>query len=136
VTDVWLAIIAIAVVAMAAAQIAAAVVMARLARQTSDSLQALRRDLQPVIEKVDRLADAAGEVTALAAVQMQRVDRLLAETTARFDEAFAVVQEALLAPLQRGSTLLAAIRAGWAIFRDWQDRRRPRREDEDALFVG
>jgi nitrate/nitrite-specific signal transduction histidine kinase len=133
---VWLALMSIALVVMAGAQVAALLTIARFTRQTSESLQGIRRDLQPVIAKIDRLADEAGKVTALAIIQVERVDRLMALTADRVDEALVLLQDAVVAPLKRGTAMLTAIRAGWALFRGWQDRARPRREDEEALFVG
>jgi hypothetical protein len=134
---VWLAIIAISVALMAIVQTLAVVHAARLARQASDTLDSIRRDLQPVIQKIDRVADEAGRITALAAIQVERVDELLSTTVARMDSALSIVQDALVQPLRRGSAILTAVRAGWALFRGWQGRQpRYRREDEDALFVG
>ena len=107
---------------------------AQLARAIMDTI---RRDLQPVIQKIDRVADEAGRITALAAIQVERVDELLSATVARMDSAMTIVQDAFVQPLRRGSAILTAVRAGWAIFRGWQGRQpRYRRDDEDALFVG
>ena len=134
---VWLAVIAISVAIMAVTQVLVLIQAAKLARQAGETLQTIRRDLQPLIQKIDRVADEAGRLTALAAVQLERVDYLLATTVDRVDSALAVVQDALVQPLRRGSALVTAIRTGWALFRGWQDRgTRMRREDEDALFVG
>jgi hypothetical protein len=130
-----LATIAVATVVMAIVQVTVAVQARRLARQAADAAQQLRRELGPLLEKVNRISDDAARVTALAVVQVERVDRMLNTTAARVDEVTRAVQ-AIVEPLRQGSTWMGAIGLVTSIIRDWRQRRRSDRDDEDALFVG
>jgi hypothetical protein len=134
--NVWLATMAVALVVMALVQVGVIIVLARVGLQAARTVKELRRDIKPLIEKANRVADDAARASALAVVQMERVDRLIESTVERVDETLGVVQDAVLGPLRTGSALLAALRAGFAMFRGWQGRTRPTRDDEDALFVG
>lgn len=133
---VWLATIALAVVVMAVVQVAVVLQAARMARQAAETVQDLRRELRPLIEKANRIADDAARATALATAQVERVDRLLATTAVRVDEALTLVQSAIVEPIRQGSAFVTAVRAALAVFRSWQDRPRRNRDEEEALFVG
>jgi uncharacterized protein YoxC len=133
---VWLATIAVAVVVMAVVQVAVVLQAARMAREAAATAQELRRELRPLLEKAHRIADEAARATALATLQVERVDRILATTADRVDEALGLVQSAVVEPLRQGSALVTAVRAAFAVFRTWQDRPRRSRDEEEALFVG
>lgn len=135
---VWLSMMAVALVIMATIQIAAIVVAARFAKQAFEAIQDVRKEIKPLIEKANRVADDAARATALAVVQVERVDRLLANTVERVDETMGMIQHTLLEPLRQGSAWMSALRTGFSMFRSGLTRdRRPRtRDDEDPLFVG
>lgn len=133
---VWLAIIAIAVAVMAAMQIVLALIALKAAREMIATVAELRRDIKPVLDKTQRLVDEAQRVTALATLQVERVDRLLASTVERVDETLSIVQHAIIRPVRQGAALMAGVRAALYVFRHWQDKSRPSRDDDEALFVG
>ena len=132
----WLAVIAIAVALMAVAQVALALIALRAAREMTGTVAELRRDLKPVIDKADRLVDEATRVASLASLQVERVDRLLANTVDRIDETLSIVQSAVIQPVRQGAALMAGLRAALSALRSWQDRGRHSRDDDEALFVG
>lgn len=135
---VWLAVMAGALVVMAAVQIALALAALKAARQLTDAVQAVRRDLGPLIERSQRIAEDAARVTALAAVQMERVDRLVQATSARVDDTLSAVRSAVAGPARHAAAIAAGIQAVLALVRAWQDRAaRPATDDgDDPLFVG
>jgi uncharacterized protein YoxC len=134
---VWLATIAVAVVVMAVVQVAVVLQAARMARQAAETAQELRRELRPLLEKAHRIADEAARATALATLQVERVDRLLSNAAERVDEAFGLVQSAVVEPLKQGSAFVTALRAAFTVFRSWQERPgRHSRDEDEALFVG
>jgi len=136
VTDVWLGVIAVAVLVMAVAQVAVLIRLSQVAKDTSTAARDLRRELTPLIEKANRIADDAGRVSALALAQMERVDQALSSTMRKIDDTVAVVQSAIIGPVRQGTALVAGVRAALAVFKARQDRGRYGRDDEDALFIG
>lgn len=129
----WFALMAVAMAAMAVAQVAVLVTLARTAREVTRTAVELRQGITPLLEKANRIADDAARGTALAVAQVERVDKLLATTTARIDEMLVAIKNAVVEPLRHGSAVAAALKAIIAAFR------RPERrdaDDEDPLFVG
>ncbi|HEX5215384.1 MAG TPA: hypothetical protein VFV98_07955 [Vicinamibacterales bacterium] len=133
---VWLAVIAIAVAVMAVMQVVVALVALKAAREMTLTVAELRRDLKPVIDKTSRLVDEATRVASLASLQVERVDRLLANTVERIDETLSLVQTAVIRPVRQGAALVAGVRAALSALRAWQDKSRHSRDDDEALFVG
>jgi hypothetical protein len=138
---IWLGVIAVAVAIMALVQIGVIVVALRLARQLSVTVDELRREIGPLVEKVHRIADDAARATSLATIQIERIDDILSTTTARVDEGLAIVRNAMGGPLRQGYAVAMALRAALSAFR-----RRPQttsrssrpigHDEDDALFVG
>ena len=133
---VFLGIMAVALVAMAAAQIMISVSLMRATRQLSETVHRIQHDLGPLIDKAHRMTDDAARVAALAVTQLERVDRLVSSLSVRIEQTVATVQDAVVAPLKQGATMIAALRAVVSVIREWQGRRPAAREDEDPLFVG
>src|SRR5262245_52610202 len=127
---------AVALVAMAGAQVLIGIAVLRASRQMTEVAESLRRDVRPLIEKATRLTDDAARVTALAAVQAERIDSLLSLVSARVDETMGLVQNAVVGPARQGAAILAGIRAVIGAVREWQGRAARVHEDEDPLFVG
>jgi hypothetical protein len=131
-----LAIMAVALVGMAIGQVVLAVAAARFARQATEAMGDLRKELRPIVEKVQRVTDDASKVTGLALVQVERLDRAVDATARRVDEMLTTIQDSIVGPLRQGSALIAGLRAVMEMFRTAPDRQRRVREDEDALFIG
>ncbi len=132
----WLATIAVAVVVMTLLQIAVLVQAARLARDASDTVRQLRKDVAPLIEQAQRIADDAGRAVALARAQVERVDEIVATSTERIDDVLDVVQRAIVGPARQGTAVWAAVRAALAFFRSRQERSPGGRDEDHALFIG
>jgi uncharacterized protein YoxC len=133
---IWLAVIAVAVLVMAVVQVGLVVVVMRSARQATDTLQQVRRDVQPILERAQRISDEAARATALATAQVERIDGVLASTAVRIDQTLSIVQGAIVEPVRQGAAVVAAVRAAMAVFRGIGERQRSARSEEEALFVG
>lgn len=133
---VWLGVMAIALVVTAVMQFASSFAVIKLAKQATQTIKDVQREIQPLIEKAHRIADDAQRTTAIAALQAERLDELVRTTTERVSDTLGLVQGAIVEPLRKGSMVMAIARAAFAIFNNRNDRRRQAREDEDALFVG
>ena len=140
-TVVWLGVIAGGVVIMAAIQIGLIVVGLRVARQLAQTADEIRREVRPLAEKLNTLADEAARAASLATLQLERLDQILSSTTARVDESLNIVRHAMGGPVRQGYALALALRAAFAAFRRRQERNSRTRpagthEEDDALFVG
>lgn len=139
---IWLGVIAVSIALMAVIQIGLIVVSLRVARQLSAAADDIRKEIKPLVEKVHRIADDAARATSLASVQIERIDQILSNTTARVDEGLSILRNAVGGPLRQGYAVALAVRAAISAFsrRSNRDTHRPSsaatREEEDALFVG
>jgi len=132
---VCLAAMAVALVTMAIAQMALAWQIARLAKQTMETTQELRRDFRPIVDKLHRIADDATRATALGLTQLERIDQMLGTAALRIDETLTVVQDAIITPVRHAAAVIAGLRAAYTAFRGSPGSHHVR-EDEDALFIG
>jgi phosphohistidine phosphatase SixA len=117
-------------------QIVTALALLRATREISGAVREIQRDIRPLIDKATRMTDDAARVTALALVQVERVDRLVSSLAVRIEETVSIVQSAVGQPIKQGATIIAAFRAVFAAVREWQGRQAAARDDEDPLFVG
>jgi len=134
---------AVALVVMALVQVAAIVGAVLAARRVERLLGRLERDLQPAMERVTALTGEAARAASLAAAQVERVDRVVAELGHRVEASAAAVQRAMGRPAREGAALVAGVRAGLVTLRDQRRRRRAgageggsNAGDEDPWFVG
>lgn len=138
-SGVFLAVIAAATLVMALIQVGAIVVALKAAKQAQAMVASVQRDVQPLLAKVNGLADEASRTAAIATAQAQKIDRLVTDLTRRVDETSAVVQQAIVTPAREGLAVVAAVKAAIGVFSNFGDfRGRPGRhgEDDDALFIG
>lgn len=137
-TDLYLALIAVAVLVMAIIQVAAVVFAARAARRIGDAVTRFEDDVRPIIRNLQTMSAEAARATATAATQVDRAERLLGDLSLRMDETLTALQKAILVPARDGMALLHGIRAALAALRSTAPRRgRPSHaEEEDALFIG
>lgn len=133
---IWLAVIAMAVLVMAVVQVVVVIRALRLARDASESLQQIRREVQPLLGKANRISDDAARATALAVTQVERVDEMMAAAATRLDDTLTVVQGAIVEPVKQGAAVVAAVRAAVAVLRGISDRQESHQSEEEALFVG
>jgi hypothetical protein len=143
VTDVWLAIIALAVTVMAAIQVGAIVLGLRLARRVDQLTADLERDVKPLLRHLTEMTAEAARATALATAQVERVDRLFGDLTVSVERTVAVVSQLVGGPAKNGFALFSAARAAFSAFRDLRASSSRRRQtyrttadDEESLFIG
>jgi hypothetical protein len=137
--EVSLAVIAVAAVAMALVQVGAAVAGWVLARRISRLVGQIERDVKPLADNLNAMARDAARATALAAVQAERVDRLVGDLTAKIEEAASTVQRAVITPIREGAAVMAGLRAALDLFGGLSKgarSARARAEEEDGLFIG
>jgi uncharacterized protein YoxC len=132
----FIGVTAVSVLIIAIGQVVLALALAKTARKISASVDQLRGDVRPLLDKVNRIADDAGRVAQLAVVQVERVDQLLASTSARVDETLGLLQSVVGRPVKQGAAIVAAVRAALEALRSWQSRPSAGHDDEDPLFVG
>jgi broad specificity phosphatase PhoE len=88
---------------------------------------------------VNAIGRDAARAAALAAAQVERVDRLFASVTDRVEQTVQALQKAAGMPAREGAALIVALKAAVGAFRELRERSRTRvgrTEDEDALFIG
>ncbi len=108
--DAFLGVIAVGVAVMAITQIGLIVMLVRLARRMDALATQVEREIGPLAERLGAVADNLQRATALAGVQVERVDRLLAAVSRRTEETFGVVQHAIVGPVREVMGVVAAIR--------------------------
>jgi hypothetical protein len=138
VTNLFLGIIAVAVVVMAVIQVAAIVFAMSAARRIGQAADRIEQDLRPVVHNLRTISADAARAAGLAAMQMERADRLFGDLSRRAEQVMAAVP-GLLGPAGKGLAFLNGLKAALAAIQEL--RRTPRRgaahpEDEDALFIG
>lgn len=135
--QVFLGLIALATLVMAALQVGAVVFATRLAKRVEQLTDRIEHDIKPLLANLTQASEHAAHASSLAAQQVERADRLFADTANRIDETFALVQAAVVAPAREGRAIVSGVRAAIAAFRELRAARaRSRMEEEDALFIG
>jgi hypothetical protein len=138
VTDVFLGIIAVAVAIMAIIQVAAIVFAMSAARRIGQVADRIEQDLRPLMSNLQAISSEAAKAASLAALQMERADRMFADFSRRAEQMMATIPS-LLGPTGKGFAFLNGLKAVLAAIQDF--RRSSRRgaahpEEEDALFIG
>jgi len=143
VTDVWLAIIALAVAVMAAIQVGAIVLGLRLARRVDQLTTKLEHDLGPVIQNLADVTAEARRATALATAQVERADRLFGDLAHTAERTMTIVSQIVTGPARNGFAIVTAARAAFSAFRGLRNASRRRQayrssapDDEESLFIG
>lgn len=141
-SSVWLAVMAISLAVMAVIQIGLIIVGLRVAQRATVAIEDLRKELGPLTDKLNRIADEASRAASLAALQVERVDQLMSTATVRVDQTLGLLQNVVSGPVRQGVTAINAFRAALSIFRGWQGRKAAKRaapvisDEDDQLFVG
>jgi hypothetical protein len=138
-TNLFLGTIAVATLVMAILQVGAVVYAGVLARRVARLLDRLEQDLKPLSASMNAIGRDAARAAALAAAQVERVDRLFANLTERVEQTVQALQKAATIPAREGAALMVALKAAVGTFRELRERsatRPGRTDDEDALFIG
>ena len=138
---VFLGVMAVSLLVMAIIQVGAIIALLKVGKKSIEAIEDVRRELKPLMEKVNRIADDASRASSLAVIQVERVDRFMASTSNRVADTLGILQTAVAGPASKAAGLVAAVRAGMQVFQYLQQRRQRRssshaREEDDALFVG
>jgi len=132
--EIFLGLIAMATLAMAIVQVGIIVAAGLLARRVIRLVAQVERDLQPLVENVNAIGRDAARTVAVAAAQVDRVDRLINDLVARVEETVSTLTGPS-GPSRKGRAMMAAFRAAFGALRDARRARQRRSEDEDALFI-
>ena len=141
-TDVWLAIIALAVALMATIQVAAIVLGLRLARRVDQLTTQIEHDVKPLLNNLTAMTAEAQRAVSLATAQVERADRLFGDLALSAERTIAVASQLVGGPAKNGFALFSAARAAFDAFRDLRDASRRRQayrsapDDEESLFIG
>ena len=137
--EVFLGVIALATLTMAAIQVGIIVYGVSVARRVNRMLSQVEQEMRPLAESVNAIARDAARISSLATGQVERIDHLVTDLTARVEQTATTVQDAILKPLRDGAALMSGVKAAIAMFREFTPRGgagRTRAEDDDALFIG
>jgi len=132
--EVFLGIIAFASLLTAVMQVGALVAAARLAMRLEKVVGRIEQEIKPLAAHLDQMGRDATRVTALAAVQVERVDALFADLIGRLESTLDAVQSVVSKPAREGAAIWAALRAVLGAVRS-RSNRGSRADDEDALFI-
>ena len=78
--------------------------------------------MKPLAESLNAIARDAARISALAAGQVERVDRLVTDLTTRIEQTATTVQDAILRPLREGAAIMAGVKAVIDVFREFTKR--------------
>jgi hypothetical protein len=134
----FLGIIAIATLVMAIVHVCVIMYGWTLARRLLRLMDQIELDMKPIVDNLNAMARDAARATALAAVQVERVDTLFLDLTSKIEQTAATVQRAILTPLREGAAVMAGLKAVMAVLKDLRrsSGSGARTEEEDALFIG
>ena len=136
--EVFLGVIAVATLTMALIQVSVIVYGWILARRIARLVAEIEQELKPLADNLNAMARDAARATALAAAQVERVDRLFGDLATKLEQTASTVQKAVIAPLREGAAVMTGLRAALNVFRELGRSRstRARSDEEDALFIG
>lgn len=140
--ELFLGIIAFAVLVMALIQVGAIFAGIRLAKRVDRLATQLDQEIKPLIANLTAVSSEAARAAALAARQMERVDRVFGEMVQRVDQTLLAAQEFVTGPARQGLAIMSGVKAVLDAFRGLREasRRRaaarPTVDDEESLFIG
>ena len=138
-TEVYLAVIAVAVAAMAVIQIAAIVVAMRAAKRVGDAVGRFEDDLRPIVTNLKAMSADAARTASIASAQAQRAEQLIGDLTTRVNHTVAAVEATVVTPAREAYAMVQGVMGALAAFRQAPPRagrRQVATEDEDPLFIG
>ncbi|MEO8482275.1 MAG: hypothetical protein ABI634_08710 [Acidobacteriota bacterium] len=138
---VFLGIMAVSLAVMALIQVGLIIAGIRVAQKLGAAIDDVRREIRPLMDKVNQIADDAGRATSMARQQVERIDEFMATATSRIDDTLGIVQSLMSGPVRQGAVAMSAVRAVMGAIRQWQSRKTARptpqdHDEDDAWFVG
>ena len=142
--ELLLAVIAVAVLVMAAVQVGAILAGLRVARRVERLATDLETSVKPVIANLTTMTADASKAAHLAAAQVEKFDKLVADLSVRVDQTMATAQHFVASPGREGMAIVAGIRAAVSVIQGLRAARRRRstarpdgfEEEEESLFIG
>jgi hypothetical protein len=139
--EVFLGVIALATLTMAAIQVGVIVYGVSMARRLDRLLKQVEHEMKPLAESINTIARDAARISSLATGQVERVDRLVTELTARIEQTATTVQDTILKPLRDGAAIMSGVKAVIEVVRELTNRpganrARARADEDEALFIG
>ena len=138
-TEVYLAVIAVAVASMAVIQIAAVVVAMRTAKQVGDAVGRFEADVRPIVTNLKAMSVDAARTASIASAQAQRAEELIGNLTTRVNDTVAAVEASVVAPAREAYAMVQGVLGALAVFRQGPppaSRGPAATEEEDPLFIG
>ena len=133
---VFLGVIAVATLATAIGQIGVLVAASRLARRTERLMDVVEQEVRPILGHLNTIGRDASRAASLAAVQVERVDRMFALLATRLEETLNTIQTTVARPAREAAAVLAGLRTAFSFIRDFRaGRARSRVDEEDTLFI-
>jgi type IV secretory pathway VirB2 component (pilin) len=142
--ELLLGVIAVAVAVMAIVQVGAIIAGLRVARRVEQIATDMETSVKPLLANLTTMSAEASRAAALAAAQVERIDKIFGDLAARVDQTLAAAQAFVAGPAKEGMAIVAGIRAAITAIKGLRDasRRRPAprpvtfEEEEESLFIG
>ena len=142
--ELLLGVIAVAVAVMAIVQVGAIVAGLRVARRVEQLATELETSVKPLIANLTALTAEASKAANLAAAQVERFDKVVADLAVRLEHTMAAAQQFVSGPAREGMAIVAGVRAAMAAFQGLRETARRRsaarpvviEEEEESLFIG
>ena len=142
--ELLLGIIAVAVLVMAVVQVGAILAGLRVARRMEQLATELESSVKPLLANLTSMSAEATRAAAIAAAQVERLDRMFAELAARVDATLATAQTVVGRPARDGMAIVHGVRAAISAFKGMREAARRRsavrsasfEEEEESLFIG
>ena len=142
--ELLLGVIATSVLLMAVVQVGAIIAGLRVARRVDRMASEFETGVKPLIANLTSMTAEASKAATLAAVQVDRFDRLFADMTQKMEQTMAAAQQYVTGPAQNGMAIVAGIRAAVGAIQGMREASRRRtaaraitlEEDEESLFIG
>jgi hypothetical protein len=143
--EVLLGVIAVAVAVMAIVQVGAIVAGLRVVRRVEQIATDMETTVKPLVANLTAMTAEAARAAALAAAQVERLDRVFGELAARVDSTLATAQAIVAGPAKDGMAIIAGVKAAMNAVKGMREATRRRRsavrsttfeEEEESLFIG
>jgi hypothetical protein len=142
--ELLLGVIAVAVAIMAIVQVGAIVAGLRVARRVEQLTTELETGIKPLIANLTALSTEATKAAHLAAAQVERFDKLVADLTVRIEHTMTAAQQFVSGPGREGMAIVSGIRAAVTAFQGLREASRRRaasrpmtiEEEEESRFIG